>query len=145
MAFHSHLVPSTQRDSVQRRRRRRLIAAGEDGWQRRPALLVRLSGPATLTSPPPAATLVLTLTGTWSGTAVLTSAPPLAHGLPLEHSSFELDCERSFSSWFPGIIRDVQFRGCGGSDLREIVCLLRLIKGGANKDGQKICEQVIAR
>uniref|UniRef100_A0A804Q5P5 Transmembrane and coiled-coil domain-containing protein 5B n=1 Tax=Zea mays TaxID=4577 RepID=A0A804Q5P5_MAIZE len=30
------------------------------------------------------------------------------------------------------------------SDLREIVCLLRLIKGGANKDGQKICEQVIA-
>ncbi|KAL5657346.1 hypothetical protein ACJX0J_030509, partial [Zea mays] len=29
-------------------------------------------------------------------------------------------------------------------DLREIVCLLRLIKGGANKDGQKICEQVIA-
>ncbi|PWZ12331.1 hypothetical protein Zm00014a_011894 [Zea mays] len=30
------------------------------------------------------------------------------------------------------------------SDLREIVCLLRLIKGGADKDGQKICEQVIA-
>ncbi|PNT76770.1 uncharacterized protein LOC100827237 isoform X2 [Brachypodium distachyon] len=30
------------------------------------------------------------------------------------------------------------------SDLREIVCLLRLIKGGANKDGQKMCEQIIA-
>ncbi|CAD6226119.1 unnamed protein product [Miscanthus lutarioriparius] len=30
------------------------------------------------------------------------------------------------------------------SDLREIVCLLRLIKGGANKDGQKICEQIVA-
>ncbi|KAG0542374.1 hypothetical protein BDA96_02G098100 [Sorghum bicolor] len=29
------------------------------------------------------------------------------------------------------------------SDLREIVCLLRLIKGGANKDGQKICEQIV--
>jgi hypothetical protein len=43
------------------------------------------------------------------------------------------------------MIRDVQFRGCGGSDLREIVCLLRLIKGGANKDGQKICEQIVAR
>ncbi|XP_062188078.1 uncharacterized protein LOC133891380 isoform X2 [Phragmites australis] len=30
------------------------------------------------------------------------------------------------------------------SDLREIVCLLRLIKGGANKDCQKMCEQIIA-
>ncbi|KAJ1288776.1 hypothetical protein BS78_02G114100 [Paspalum vaginatum] len=30
------------------------------------------------------------------------------------------------------------------SDLREIVCLLRLIKGGANKDGQKMCEQIVA-
>ncbi|KAL6595073.1 hypothetical protein ACP70R_048176 [Stipagrostis hirtigluma subsp. patula] len=30
------------------------------------------------------------------------------------------------------------------SDLREIVRLLRLIKGGANKDGQKMCEQIIA-
>ncbi|RCV10279.1 hypothetical protein SETIT_2G099800v2 [Setaria italica] len=30
------------------------------------------------------------------------------------------------------------------SDLREIVCLLRLIKGGANKDGQKMCQQIIA-
>ncbi|KAG8081053.1 hypothetical protein GUJ93_ZPchr0007g3386 [Zizania palustris] len=29
------------------------------------------------------------------------------------------------------------------SDLREIVCLLRLIKGGANKDGQKKCAQII--
>ncbi|KAF8690602.1 hypothetical protein HU200_040971 [Digitaria exilis] len=30
------------------------------------------------------------------------------------------------------------------SDLREIVCLLRLIKGGANKDGQKMCQQIVA-
>ncbi|XP_015695048.1 uncharacterized protein LOC102720894 isoform X1 [Oryza brachyantha] len=30
------------------------------------------------------------------------------------------------------------------SDLREIACLLRLIKGGANKDGQKMCEQIVA-
>lgn len=30
------------------------------------------------------------------------------------------------------------------SDLREIASLLRLIKGVANKDGQKMCEQVIA-
>ncbi|OEL33840.1 hypothetical protein BAE44_0005145 [Dichanthelium oligosanthes] len=30
------------------------------------------------------------------------------------------------------------------SDLREIVCLLRLIKGGANRDGQKMCQQIIA-
>uniref|UniRef100_A0ACD6A1I6 Uncharacterized protein n=1 Tax=Avena sativa TaxID=4498 RepID=A0ACD6A1I6_AVESA len=30
------------------------------------------------------------------------------------------------------------------SDLREIVRLLRLIKGAANKDGQKMCERVIA-
>ncbi|PUZ68957.1 hypothetical protein GQ55_2G070000 [Panicum hallii var. hallii] len=30
------------------------------------------------------------------------------------------------------------------SDLREIVCLLRLIKGGANSDGQKMCQQIIA-
>uniref|UniRef100_A0A0D9WXD1 Uncharacterized protein n=1 Tax=Leersia perrieri TaxID=77586 RepID=A0A0D9WXD1_9ORYZ len=29
------------------------------------------------------------------------------------------------------------------SDLKEIVCLLRLIKGGANKDGQKMCEEII--
>ncbi|TVU39782.1 hypothetical protein EJB05_13222 [Eragrostis curvula] len=30
------------------------------------------------------------------------------------------------------------------SDLKEIVCLLRLIKGGANKDGQKMCQEIIA-
>uniref|UniRef100_A0A0E0LJ26 Uncharacterized protein n=1 Tax=Oryza punctata TaxID=4537 RepID=A0A0E0LJ26_ORYPU len=30
------------------------------------------------------------------------------------------------------------------SDLREIVCLLRLIKGGADKEAQKMCEQIIA-
>ncbi|CAN6213675.1 unnamed protein product [Urochloa humidicola] len=30
------------------------------------------------------------------------------------------------------------------SDLREIVCLLRLIKGGANRDGQKMCQQIIS-
>ncbi|KAM3387054.1 hypothetical protein ACQJBY_010125 [Aegilops geniculata] len=30
------------------------------------------------------------------------------------------------------------------SDLRQIACLLRLIKGGANKDRQKMCEQIIA-
>ncbi|KAG2632483.1 centrosomal protein of 152 kDa-like isoform X3 [Panicum virgatum] len=30
------------------------------------------------------------------------------------------------------------------SDLKEIVCLLRLIKGGANRDGQRMCEQIIA-
>uniref|UniRef100_A0A804Q747 Transmembrane and coiled-coil domain-containing protein 5B n=1 Tax=Zea mays TaxID=4577 RepID=A0A804Q747_MAIZE len=59
------LAPSVQR----RRRRRRLIAAGEDGWPRRAALRVRLSGPVTLTSPPPAATLILTLTGTSSVTS----------------------------------------------------------------------------
>uniref|UniRef100_J3MJU4 Uncharacterized protein n=1 Tax=Oryza brachyantha TaxID=4533 RepID=J3MJU4_ORYBR len=37
-------------------------------------------------------------------------------------------------------------RSVGGdcSDLREIACLLRLIKGGANKDGQKMCEQIVA-
>ncbi|CAM0943726.1 unnamed protein product [Alopecurus aequalis] len=31
------------------------------------------------------------------------------------------------------------------SDLREIVGLLRLIKGGANKDGHKMCEQIVSR
>ncbi|CAM0943725.1 unnamed protein product [Alopecurus aequalis] len=30
------------------------------------------------------------------------------------------------------------------SDLREIVGLLRLIKGGANKDGHKMCEQIVS-
>ncbi|XP_052162981.1 uncharacterized protein LOC127780065 [Oryza glaberrima] len=30
------------------------------------------------------------------------------------------------------------------SDLREIVCLLRLIKGGVDREGQKMCEQIIA-
>ncbi|VAH47831.1 unnamed protein product [Triticum turgidum subsp. durum] len=30
------------------------------------------------------------------------------------------------------------------SDLRQIACLLRLIKGGPNKDRQKMCEQIIA-
>uniref|UniRef100_A0A453BZT6 Uncharacterized protein n=1 Tax=Aegilops tauschii subsp. strangulata TaxID=200361 RepID=A0A453BZT6_AEGTS len=29
-------------------------------------------------------------------------------------------------------------------DLRQIACLLRLIKSGANKDRQKMCEQIIA-
>ncbi|CAN6165757.1 unnamed protein product [Urochloa humidicola] len=30
------------------------------------------------------------------------------------------------------------------SDLREIVSLLRLIKGGGNRDGQKMCQQIIS-
>ena len=44
-----------------------------------------------------------------------------------------------------GLIFDISCHARGGSDLREIVCLLRLIKGGANRDGQKMCEQIIAR
>ena len=42
-------------------------------------------------------------------------------------------------------ISDVSCHWRGGSDLKEIVCLLRLIKGGANRDGQRMCEQIIAR
>uniref|UniRef100_I1Q9I9 Uncharacterized protein n=1 Tax=Oryza glaberrima TaxID=4538 RepID=I1Q9I9_ORYGL len=34
--------------------------------------------------------------------------------------------------------------GLDCSDLREIVCLLRLIKGGVDREGQKMCEQIIA-
>ncbi|GJN12186.1 hypothetical protein PR202_ga30443 [Eleusine coracana subsp. coracana] len=39
---------------------------------------------------------------------------------------------------------DSESEGDMVSDLREIVSLLRLIKGGGNKDGQKMCQQIIA-
>ena len=90
MAFSFPPLPSTQSpaSATPPATSRRLIAAGEDGWPLRAALRAPLSGPATLTSPPPAATPILTLTGTSSGTADLSSAPPLAHGLALEYSPF---------------------------------------------------------
>ena len=85
MAFSFPPLPSTQRpaSATPPATSRRLIAAGEDGWPLRAALRAPLSGPATLTSPPLAATPILTLTGTSSGTAGLSSAPLLAHGLAL--------------------------------------------------------------
>ncbi|GJN24940.1 hypothetical protein PR202_gb12719 [Eleusine coracana subsp. coracana] len=39
---------------------------------------------------------------------------------------------------------DSESEGYMVSDLREIVSLLRLIKGGGNKDDQKMCQQIIA-
>uniref|UniRef100_A0ACD5XDC9 Uncharacterized protein n=1 Tax=Avena sativa TaxID=4498 RepID=A0ACD5XDC9_AVESA len=44
----------------------------------------------------------------------------------------------------PGSGSDSDSDGDFVSDLREIACLLRLIKSGANEDEQKMCQQVVS-